>query len=131
MLSSFIFGQEPTGYRGIIKVKKQDTATVYLTLAKITEGTITKEYLLNDPILRIERNFKNKYTLKSYIIAIGVNGIFYDYKMNGTNKLNQKQLDNIRDAEDQFQSKLWVERIIVVDTSGIEIKLPAILIEFL
>lgn len=90
-----------------------------------------KKMLIDDPTLRLENNTKNKYSLKSYTLTLLVNGVIDDYNRNGELKLTTEQLRIIKSAETQYNNKLLIEKIIVIDEKGNEIKLAAISLRIL
>lgn len=119
------------GQNGTITIKKTDTAIVALSIANKTNGLVSKKMLIDDPTLRLENNTKNKYSLKSYTLTLLVNGVIDDYNRNGELKLTTEQLRIIKSAETQYNNKLLIEKIIVIDEKGNEIKLAAISLRIL
>jgi hypothetical protein len=119
------------GQNGTITIKKQDTSIVTLSIANKTNGLISKKILLDDPTLRLENNTKNKYSLKSYTLTLLVNGAIDDFNRSGELKLTVEQLRIIKSAEIQYKNKLLIDKIIVIDMNGNELKLAAISLKIL
>ena len=120
------FSLTSKGQRGTITIKKVDTSKVTLSLAKLTSGIISTEQLTKDPILRLENNAKQKYSLKKCNISLFVNSTFYDYGQIDTT-LGTDLIKTIRSSKKGF--KLAVESITAIDKNGNEIKLETIMLK--
>lgn len=126
LLFSFFLWTNAFGQIDKIKIKKQDSSGVVLSIAKMTDGIITVANLMKDPVLRLEYKGNKKYTLKKYVITFNINGVIDEYSQGNVTKLNTKQLKLIRSSKKDFENKLFIEQAIAVDESGNEFVLNRI-----
>jgi hypothetical protein len=122
----FLYSIESKGQRGTIRIKKTDTTQVTLSISNLSDGFITKNQLIKDHALRLEKNSESKYLLKKYTVSLNINGMIYDNYMTEETKLTDKQINIIRSSKKEFKNILFIENAVAIDKNGKEIKLNTI-----
>jgi hypothetical protein len=119
------------GQQSYYFTKRPDIYYVDISLSNISEGTILKKNLIEDPIFRFINNPNNIYTIKSFRLRLRINEKNYYYEKIVDNTLTKEQINIIKSSGIQYDNYIIIDLIIGEDKEGNEYKLGSLILHIL
>jgi len=116
------------GQTNSIKVKKQVSDHLILSLAKVTEGVISIDSIIADPNIRIENAGKDSITIRKCLVVFNINGVFTDISFSNRTKLSSEEINRLKSVKQGSHNQIAIREIVALNKEGKEIFIEPVIL---